>query len=196
MDPRVARTQASLQDALLELARRQKLDDITVADVAKRAGVNRSSFYVHYSDKETLLADALERVLDEMSDSLPTAKKNTSEVPVELRQYLTHIAEHVSLYRRVLGDHGSAVIAARLRHRIELIVRDAVHASQDTVFIGLPLDVVAAGIAGSVLGVITAWLNRDPLPPVEEATMWIWRVLLLDWHQGEEVPNDASSDES
>ncbi|MEZ5190283.1 MAG: helix-turn-helix domain-containing protein [Schumannella sp.] len=60
MDPRIARTRRSLQEALLELARERELDDISVGDVAERAGVNRSSFYQHYADKETLLADALD----------------------------------------------------------------------------------------------------------------------------------------
>ena len=47
MDPRIARTRGSLQEALLELARERELDDISVGDVAERAGVNRSSFYQH-----------------------------------------------------------------------------------------------------------------------------------------------------
>ena len=62
MDPRIARTRQSLQAALFELARERGLDEITVADIAERAGVNRSSFYQHYSDKDTLLADAIDAV--------------------------------------------------------------------------------------------------------------------------------------
>ena len=60
LDPRIARTRRVLQAALLDLAREQPLDEITVAEIADRAEVNRSSFYQHYSDKETLLADALD----------------------------------------------------------------------------------------------------------------------------------------
>ena len=40
------------------------------------------------------------------------------------------------------------------------------------------LDVVSAGIAGSALGVIEAWLARDPRPRVETAADWVWRVLV------------------
>src|SRR5665811_757073 len=49
-DPRIARTRRMLQTALLDLTREQPLDEITVADIADRAEVNRSSFYQHYSD--------------------------------------------------------------------------------------------------------------------------------------------------
>ncbi|MGH8878294.1 MAG: TetR/AcrR family transcriptional regulator [Stackebrandtia sp.] len=194
MDPRVARTRSSLQHALMELAREHQLDDITVADITNRAEVNRSSFYLHYNDKETLLADALESAVDEMSKRLETSTIHSGEVHPELHYYLTHIAENVALYRRVLGDHGSAVVAARLRTRIELIVRDSIDTTEKSAFAGLPLDVVAAGIAGSALGVITAWLAREPLPPIEEAATWVWRVLIgpgHHWHPGTTSPPPA-----
>lgn len=42
----------------------------------------------------------------------------------------------------------------------------------------VPVDVVSAGIAGSTLGVITAWVMRDPLPKVETAARWLESVLL------------------
>jgi AcrR family transcriptional regulator len=177
MDPRAARTRASLQDALLELARERPLDEISVGDIAEQAAVNRSSFYQHYSDKETLLADALERVVDDVSDQLLSrGAPGPDGMPEELHQYLEHLAANAPLYRRVLGEHGSAVVAARLRRRVERIVSDALGADSPA-FAGMPVDVVAAGIAGTTLGVITAWLSRDPLPPVAVAADWLWRVL-------------------
>ncbi|MFT4212279.1 MAG: TetR/AcrR family transcriptional regulator [Microbacterium sp.] len=178
MDPRAARTRQSLQDALLALARERPLDEITVGDLAEHAGVNRSSFYQHYSEKETLLADALEQALDEVSEQLFARGALTPEgMPHELQSYLQHLAANASLYRRVLGEHGSAVVTARLRRRVERIVSDAVGATDAPAFDGIPLDVVAAGLAGTAIGVITAWLALEPLPPVDVAADWLWRVL-------------------
>src|SRR5690606_15118949 len=71
VDPRIARTRRSLQEALFELARERGLDEISVADIAERAGVNRSSFYQHYSDKDTLLADAIDAVVEEAGTAIP-----------------------------------------------------------------------------------------------------------------------------
>jgi AcrR family transcriptional regulator len=176
MDPRIARTRRSLQEALFELARERPLDDIPVGDIAERAGVNRSSFYQHYADKETLLADALDAAADEAEASLPDAVDMTEAPPPAVSTYFAHIADNAELYRRVLGDHGSAVATARLRARVERIVRDEVGRSAD--FPDLPVDVVAAGITGSVLGIIGAWLTRDPLPAPETAAAWVWGVIL------------------
>ncbi|APU15877.1 MULTISPECIES: TetR/AcrR family transcriptional regulator [Actinoalloteichus] len=180
MDPRVARTRASLQKALLDLARERPLDEVAVGDVTARAGVNRSSFYQHYADKETLLAEALENALHDVSTQLPEVPiaSGTPTMPSELITYLEHIAANAAVYRRVLGEHGSTVVTARLRQRVELIVRDAVGAAHSPAHTDLPVDVVASGIAGSALGVITAWIARDPLPPPDVAADWLWRMLL------------------
>ncbi|WP_460774394.1 TetR/AcrR family transcriptional regulator [Microbacterium sp. GXF7504] len=178
MDPRAARTQARLQDSLLELARARPLDEITVGDITEHAGVNRSSFYQHYSDKDTLLADALERVIDDVSGQLRARPAPMpTGMPEELQQYLAHLAANATLYRRVLGEHGSTVVTARLRRHVERIVSELITAVDSPAFTGVPVDVVAAGIAGTALGVITAWISRDPLPPLEEAADWLWRVL-------------------
>ncbi|MDF2492523.1 MAG: transcriptional regulator, TetR family [Microbacterium sp.] len=179
MDPRVARTRTSLQSALLELARERELDGISIADIVERAGVNRSSFYQHYADKDILLAEALQSEVAGVSDTLRTSPPTDgSTIPDELYLYLAHIAENAAVYRRVLGDHGSPLVAARLRAQIEHIVRDAVPVAKPDAFPGLPLDIVAGGIAGSAFGVLSAWLARDPLPDVATAAEWLWRVLV------------------
>ncbi len=179
MDPRVARTRTSLQNALLDLARERPLDAITVADIAAEAGVNRSSFYQHYADKNQLLADALESAVDDVSSRIIRSAdpRDISQPPAELTTYLQHIADNADLYRLVLGEHGSLAVAAQLRARVERIVGDAVREGAPSVFDGLPVDVVAASVTGSALGVITAWLARDPLPPIEVAIQWLWQAL-------------------
>lgn len=178
MDVRTERTLRSLQAALLALAKERPLESITVSDIVAEANINRSTFYQHYSDKETLLADALDTATDDAGAQLPDIEGPIDEPPAALFSYLEHLEENAELYRRVLGAHGSAAVSARLRDRIHAIVLDAVTKSRVDDFDGIPIDVVAAGIAGSALSVIEAWLSRDPLPPAATAADWVWRVLI------------------
>lgn len=178
MDPRIARTRQSLQQALFELARERELDDISIADIAERAGVNRSSFYQHYSDKDTLLADAIDAVVEEAGAELPMLYEISPEPPAILIEYLRHVEENAAVYARVFGEHGSPIALARLQARIQTIVIDAVASSHADAFGDIPSDVLAAGLSGSVLGVLGVWLSRDPRPPVETAVTWLWTVLL------------------
>ena len=178
MDARITRTRRSLQDALLELARERSLDEITVADIADRAEVNRSSFYQHYSDKDVLLADALDEAVEDVGAPILEIVGPVSGPPKELYGYLQHIEQNSDLYRRVLGDHGSPLVTGRVRDRIERLATEAIQRAGIPGFDGVPIDVLAAGITGSALGVVRAWLERDPLPSVATVTDWLWRVLL------------------
>lgn len=177
MDRRIARTRQSLQQALLELARERPLDEITVTDIADRANVNRSSFYLHYRDKETLLADALESTLDHTGANILAHQPGAYDIPEDFLAYLGHIEKNAALYRRVLGSAGSAQVEARLRRRVEAIVVAAFSANPMNAFAGLPTDVAAAGVTGAALGVITAWLRHEPLAPVEVVAGWAWTLL-------------------
>jgi AcrR family transcriptional regulator len=179
MDPRIARTRRSLQQALLELARERELDAISVADIAERAEVNRSSFYQHYADKETLLADALDSAAEEAGADLPTLIEMTPDPPPVLIAYLEHLDTNAALYRRVLSESGSAVAVARLRSRLQNVVQEGMARSDAATSYGdLPRDVVAAGVAGSVLGVLSVWIAMEPRPAAATAASWLWRVLL------------------
>lgn len=54
-DPRVIRTRQLIQDAFLELIKKRDFEDITIADIAEKATVNRATFYAHFQDKYALL---------------------------------------------------------------------------------------------------------------------------------------------
>ncbi|MCI0550259.1 MAG: TetR/AcrR family transcriptional regulator [Anaerolineae bacterium] len=54
-DRRIRRTRQLLRDSFLELLKEKRYEDISVQDISARADVARSTFYVHYMDKEDLL---------------------------------------------------------------------------------------------------------------------------------------------
>lgn len=65
MDPRVKRTRALLQQALMKLIKEKPFDRITVQDIANRAELNRATFYAHFEDKHGLLNDTLREAFRE-----------------------------------------------------------------------------------------------------------------------------------
>ena len=62
MDQRVARgeqSKAAIKDAFIKLFRKKEPDEISVIDVCKKAGVNRSTFYAHFSNMNQLIRDVI-----------------------------------------------------------------------------------------------------------------------------------------
>jgi AcrR family transcriptional regulator len=54
-DRRTRRTRQLLRSALLSLLKEKRYDEISVQDIIERADVARSTFYMHYVDKDDLL---------------------------------------------------------------------------------------------------------------------------------------------
>ncbi|SPL97974.1 TetR family regulatory protein of MDR cluster [[Actinomadura] parvosata subsp. kistnae] len=145
VDPRVRRTQAALRATLIELVQHRDLSRISVADVAERAGVSRSTFYDHYRDVHELAAAACTAMIDELIEAIPgrtpeapaghapaaptgpcgpgeTERQGPEVPPDTLLTFFAHLAEHASLYRSVLGPQGSARVMDHLRHRATVAV--------------------------------------------------------------------------
>ncbi len=97
-DARVRRTHERLGMALMELIRDRPMDDVTVQEVLDRAGVGRSTFYVHFRDKDDLLFSQFEMFLEMFSTAL-SVRKDASHRVVPVTEMFEHIGEQKKFYR-------------------------------------------------------------------------------------------------
>lgn len=58
-DPRFVRVRQRLADAIVELAESSSIDDVTVSELTKKAGVSRTTFYKHGTSPAQFYADIL-----------------------------------------------------------------------------------------------------------------------------------------
>lgn len=63
-------TKNDLKDSLLELLKKKRYECITVDEICKRAGLNRSTFYYHYKNIDDLLVDIQREYFEEISNKL------------------------------------------------------------------------------------------------------------------------------
>ncbi|MEV0236004.1 TetR/AcrR family transcriptional regulator [Nonomuraea sp. NPDC050786] len=178
-DPRVRRTQAALRRTLIELVQERDLSRVSVADVAERAGVSRSTFYDHYRDVHELAEAACTAMIDDLIDAIPdpgTQEESTDT----LLTFFAHLDEHAGLYRSVLGAQGSARVIDHVRRRATVAAyvgarRAATGGdgpSPADYAGGVPHDVPAAFTAGALIGVATDWLQHGcPCSPAEMAAL-------------------------
>ncbi|SEG88097.1 DNA-binding transcriptional regulator, AcrR family [Nonomuraea solani] len=187
-DRRVRRTHSALARALLQLVAERDLARVTVADVAERAEVSRSTFYDHYRDVHELAEAACTAMIDALIESLPVPGPGTAdpgeEATQSLQAFFASLAEHAGLYRALLGPQGSARVADHIRRRttvaIHDLMRQAVAGGELPQRGGSPPDgppegphdVPAAFTAGALIGVAADWLQRGcPRTPAEMAAL-------------------------
>ena len=94
-------------EALLLLLEKKEYDSITVKEICEKAGVNRSTFYMHYDAKDDLLVETMKYINARLlSDSnydaiIPRSndEKNFNLDEIHLVPYLNTIKELKKIYR-------------------------------------------------------------------------------------------------
>lgn len=118
-DRRIQRTRALLHEALGTLIREKPYDRITVAEILDRAQVSRSTFYIHFKDKDELLASSMRALLLGDLSVGDGARADTAErmVAFSLR-LLTHIHQHRRSGKMKLGERGRGILHEHLRRAL------------------------------------------------------------------------------
>ena len=104
---------ASLMDeALLILLEKKDFDYITVNEICKQAGVNRSTFYLHYESTSDLLEECIENMNKNFLNSFDETYKDAFNkikngdleelnfiTPKYLIPYLNYVKENTKIYK-------------------------------------------------------------------------------------------------
>lgn len=103
-------TAVRMDEALIELLETQEFSYISVKSICEKAGVNRSTFYLHYENTLDLLAETLQYILDSFTSCFQTDAKSTIEkiqdAPIDKLHFLTEdylvpYLEYIKKNRRI-----------------------------------------------------------------------------------------------
>lgn len=105
------RTQRVLRDSLVTLILERGWDAVTVRDVCAHADVGRSTFYLHYADKESLLLSGFDDLHAEMAEHARGAPHPFAFV----EPLITHALENQRIFRAVIGRSSGQQVEWRFR---------------------------------------------------------------------------------
>ena len=83
--------------------RDKPIDQITVQEVLDHAGVGRSTFYLHYRDKDDLFLDLMENGM-EMWSTLLTQKHEKSNRLAPVEEFFAHAGSAMIFYRALIDS--------------------------------------------------------------------------------------------
>jgi AcrR family transcriptional regulator len=162
-DRRSQRTRHLLGAALVELIREKDYGTITVSDIIERANVGRSTFYVHYRDKDALFVGELDRVIEILSQRIP----GQEEIPFFPSLGLfRHVGEEFELYKSLLWTPGIDLLIKHLQKSISQRVEQGLQNSGRK--FEIPHPVLASFIAGSFLTLLKWWLENKMIYSAEQ----------------------------
>ena len=159
-DARVRRTRSQLGTAFLNLMMEKPVNEIRVQEVLDRAGVGRSTFYLHYRDLDDLLVSQLELFCETMSCSL-SARKDKSQRVMPVAELFEHIGNGNKLYK-VLSDSGHVKDFYELAEGCFArgIERRLVESGRLKEVPKREIAARASALSGSLLSLLRWWLDR------------------------------------
>ncbi len=165
-DRRIERTHQLLSNALMELIVERGYDSITIQDITDRANVSRTTFYLHFKDKDELLFNSMQAIYDGLiSNHGGLMKGEISEddfdtLPCDASDFI-HVAEYADFYRAMLSQQGSAVFILRVMSYLADMIKPTLIEKGGETELKMPPGLIAAFLAGAEVGVMKWWIEQD-----------------------------------
>lgn len=170
-ESRYFNTALRMDQAFLKLLEQKDMEYITVKEICEAAGVNRSTFYLHYETIGELLAESVqymnEQFLEHMKLRGEVFVSRIRDCPLDelylvtpayLTPYLEYIAQNKRLFRTALKNSGSLgldrIYSRMMRHVFTPILERFQIAEPDRPYM------VAFYIHG-LMAILSEWLKHD-----------------------------------
>lgn len=165
-DRRSLRTRRLLMQAMVELMRTRKYDAITVLEITEQANVGRSTFYAHFTGKDDLLVDGVQRMLASLDTAAPTATDPKRLYPT--LALFHHIGAEADLYQVMSKGRALTVFLSALHDELTAVFTERIAARiapGETPSVPPPL--LAAMIASMLITAIRTWVEAGAHPSAE-----------------------------
>ena len=175
-DRRVQKTQTLLRQALLSLLAEKPYDAIVVEEILDRANVGRSTFYMHFRDKDDLLVTGIDDMIGAVESPTPvfSGKPYNALLWFSLPVF-EHHHRHAHAWGDRIGARGRAILHEHLRQvlakRIGGVVKKDLRGTRN---VGqIPVDLLSEYVASTFVLVLNWWLDcRMPMPPKQIDTLF------------------------
>lgn len=179
LDPRIIRTRKLLQDALIALIKRKAYSDITVQDITDEATLNRSTFYMHYNDKDDLFQHIIVHIIENLQQiTMPDA------IAPELVQQIfislfDHVRDHWDFYNVMLQNQSVAPFTRQMQEHIENLARQLLTNNTEPVAeMSIPPTLYASFASSAFLGVVKWWITEAPERTARQVALQFMKLAL------------------
>lgn len=150
LDRRQIKTREAIRSAFVELLFEKDFRAVTMAGVAARANVGRSTLYEHFRTKTDLLSDSMARPMGALASAI-----SARDVPAHLAWWLQHLREKQALARVLFYAPAHDVLLAVLTGQVEGRLAQIVEDDHSPV---VPLNLLAAQIAAAQFALVVPWV--------------------------------------
>ena len=163
MDLRKRRSQEKLQLALAQHLQSKTIDEITIGELTRSAGVSRQTFYSNFDSKQSILLNRIEVLFDKSRknfETLITRDDLGREEVIELglKFLLDECAKEKTLMRAAFTGQAGIQCLSLLNRLLSKLISDRFLYQFNYRLEVAKLDMITDFISGGIIGIIQGWL--------------------------------------
>lgn len=179
-DQRTRLTRRLIREAMMELLSQKPIQNISVKELCQKAGINRGTFYTHYTDIYDLLAQLEDEMLADVQAALMPLLEDSPAACTPLRittGVFQCLKDNADLCTVTLGPYGDKQFAARLL----AIGQEMVLKTYSSFFAGVTrknLEYYYAFVSAGCIGLLEVWLKNGMTAPAAEIAQTAESIML------------------
>ena len=165
-DRRIRKTRAQLQNGLAKLMKTKSINEITVKELVDEVDINRSTFYLHYTDIYNLLEDIENRLMDEILRVIDSHKNVTDGALLSIfTDIFTIIDANRDICSALIGEKGDMDFVQRME---DIIASHGVHDLMNQFMLPeRPIHYMISFSMSGCIGMLKEWLSTENSEPPE-----------------------------
>ncbi|MBE5791255.1 MAG: TetR/AcrR family transcriptional regulator [Clostridiales bacterium] len=169
---RIELTKRLLQEGLLRILDHKSLEKVSVTELCQESGINRATFYRHYSVPRDVLYDMQKMVAEEINRRF--FQKEIDDASAYLSAFFTYLYERANWFRLFIRncteDDLLKIVSDALTRVSANTIPLALASGKD----GTDLRLLISFIVGGGYYVLRQWLMEDiPQPPEKIAKLFL-----------------------
>lgn len=181
MDPRSRRSRLALIAAAEDLLATRVPDDISITDIAQRAGLSRPTVYQNFANKDAILAAVIQVHIDKILHGRHGAQAGTphqEEAVDRINALVSELTANRALYYRLIASTAEARVRVELgSYLLGLVTEYIEHVTPGD---SRCHDELAHFITGGAIALLEHWTRSAELDSAEERrriSERIWELL-------------------
>jgi len=166
VDLRKRRSQEKLQLALAQHLQNKTIDEITIGELTKTAGVSRQTFYSNFDSKQSILLSRIEALFEKAWTKTEVLIQNAEIgreefVEVSVRNLLEECDKERTMMRAAFTGQAGIQCLSLLKTLISRLISDRILFQFNHNFNARQLDTISDFYAGGIIGTVQGWLIDD-----------------------------------
>jgi AcrR family transcriptional regulator len=183
VDLRKRRSQEKLQLALAQHLQSKTIDEITIGELTKTAGVSRQTFYSNFDSKQSILLSRIESLFEKAWVKTEVLIQNSEIgreefVEVSVRNLLEECDKERTMMRAAFTGQAGIQCLSLLKVLISRLISDRILFQFNHNFNARQLDTISDFYAGGIIGTVQGWLiDETSMKDINSVARQIGRLI-------------------